>query len=71
MATLITSPYVHTGRAPRKESGRESDKAVRRVPRVAGPRGRMLSLVPNLEPEAAMLRARTRRPKSAGDGAQP
>ena len=71
MATLVTSPYVHSGRSPRKESSRESDKTAPPVPRIAGPKGRMLSLVPTLEPEARILRVQPRRPKPAGDDGQP
>ena len=71
MATLITSPYVHSGRDPRKESNRESGKTAPPVPRIAGPKGRMLSLVPNVEPEAAILRVRPGRPKPAIGSGQP
>ena len=71
MATLVTSPYVHSGLSPRKEPSRESDKTTPPVPRIAGPKGRMLSLVPNLELDVDTLRVRPRRPKPTGGEAQP
>ncbi len=70
MATLITSPSVPSGRSSRKESSRENNSAVPPAPRVAGPKGRMLSLVPHLELETSTHRARPRRPKPDGDHAQ-
>ena len=71
MATMITSPYVHSGRAPRKESRREKDSGVPPVPRIAGPKGRMLSLISHMNLDIAAQPVRPHRPKPAGDDAQP